>query len=105
LTDTAIEERSEAIGEAILTGRSLRTVRREFGLSQAELDGVLEQLWPVDTAARLRMMKADVGRLDRLISEFYQRALAADDGISAAFATVAIKAMERKHDLTGMNAV
>ena len=46
----------------------------------------------------------DCGKLDRLIAEFYRRALLHNDATSAAFATVAIKAMERKHQLTGVEA-
>jgi hypothetical protein len=65
MTGTAIgtvigqEQRDEAIGEALTAGRSLRAVRREFGISTAELDGALERLWPIDAVARLRMIKSD----------------------------------------------
>jgi len=52
----------------------------------------------------VRMIMTDLGLLDRLIAEFYKRALASEDASSAAFATVAIKAMERKHALTGVEA-
>src|SRR5215471_2177353 len=67
MTGTAIgtvigqEQRDEAIAEALTAGQSLRAVRREFGISTAELDGALERLWPIDAVARLRMIKADLG--------------------------------------------
>ena len=101
MTDMAIEERDDAIAEAIVSGRSLRSVRKEFGLGAAELDATLERLWPVDTAARLRMIKADVGKLDRLIQVFYGKALAGD--VQSGLLTVRI--WERLHQLLGLDAV
>jgi|AmaraimetFIIA100_FD_contig_91_1174033_length_1592_multi_4_in_0_out_0_1 hypothetical protein len=113
MTDTtAIEQRDEALPEpreeavatALLSGRSVNAVRKEFGLSINEIDAIIARTWPVTPHARVRQVMLDLGKLDRLISEFYQRSLASEDAISAAYATVAIKAMERKHDLTGMSA-
>src|SRR5215831_4034738 len=82
MTDTVIgtaigqEQRDEAIAEALTAGRSLRAVKREFGLSTDDLDAALERLWPIDVVARLRMIKADLGKLDRLTQVFYEKALA-----------------------------
>jgi len=82
MTGTAIgtaigqEQRDEAIADALTAGRSLRSVRKEFGLSTAELDSALERLWPIDAVARLRMIKSDLGKLDRLTQVFYEKALA-----------------------------
>ena len=98
VTDTAIEQRDELIAEALVAGRSIRAVRKEFGLSTAELDGVLERLYPIDTAARLRMIKGELGKLDRLLEVFYAKGLQGDP-ISAG---VAVKIWERKHDLAGL---
>jgi lambda repressor-like predicted transcriptional regulator len=42
---TAIEQRDEVIAEAILSGRSLRSIRKEFSLSTDEIDAVLDRLW------------------------------------------------------------
>ena len=106
MTDTAIrtaigqEQRDEAIAEALTAGRSLRAVRKEFELSTAELDGALERLWPIDAVARLRMIKSDLGKLDRLTQVFYEKALAGC--IQSGLLTVRI--WERKHELLGMNA-
>jgi len=106
MTDTAIgtaigqEQRDEAIAEALTAGRSLRAVRKEFGISTAELDGALERLWPIDAVARLRMIKSDLGKLDRLTQVFYEKALAGciQSGL------LAVRIWERKHELLGMNA-
>jgi phage baseplate assembly protein W len=98
---TAVEERDEAVVEAITAGRSLRSVRREFGLTVTELDQALERCFPLDVAARMRMIRGDLAKLDRLIDEFYQRALKEHD---PHLAMVAIKAWERKHDITGAGA-
>src|SRR5262249_37829433 len=113
MTDTALEqrdeadlpeEREEAVVTALLSGRTVRSVRREFNLTLDQIDAIIARTWPVDNRARVRMIMTDLGLLDRLIGEFYKRALASEDATSAAFATVAPKAMERKHELTGMSA-
>jgi len=98
MTDTAIEQRDEQVAEAIVSGQSLRSVRREFGLNATELGDVLERLWPVDTQARLQMIKRDVGRIDRLIQVFYEKALAGD--VQSGLLTVRI--WERLHELLGL---
>jgi len=97
--DTAIEERDEVIAEAIVSGRSLRAVRKEFSLTAAELDGVLERLWPVSTEARIRMVKTDLGKLNRLLEVFYSKGLLGDP-IAAG---IAVKIWERLHELVGLN--
>ena len=94
------EQRDEAIADAIVSGRSLRAVRREFGLSQTEIDAALERLWPIDTQSRLQMIKADLGKIDRLTQIFFEKALAGD--VQSGLLTVRI--WERKHELLGMNA-
>jgi len=101
MTDAAIEDRDEAVVEAITAGRSLRAVQREFRLTVTEFDQALERCFPLDVAARTRMIRGDLAKLDRLIDEFYQRALKEHDPHSA---MVAIKAWERKHDITGAGA-
>jgi len=112
MTDTAIErdqadlpeEREDAVIAALLGGRTVRAVRKDFNLTLDEIDAIILRTWPVDSRARLRMIMTDLGKLDRLIAEFYKRAILSQDATAAAFATVAIKAMERKHQLTGVEA-
>src|SRR5262245_40987593 len=107
VTDTAIEtaigqdQRDEAIAEAITSGRSLRAVKREFRLSQAEIDSVLERLWPVSTEARIRMIKRDVGMLSKLIEKFYVQAL----GGCIQSGLLTVRVYERLHSLIGADAV
>src|SRR5215831_16687829 len=101
MTGTAIEQRDGQVAEAIVSGRSLQVVRKEFGLSVTELGDVLERLWPVDTQARLQMIKRDVGRIDRLIQVFYEKALAGD--VQSGLLTVRI--WEGLHELLGLDAV
>ena len=38
MTDLAIEPRDEQVAEALVAGRSVRAVRKQFGLTTAELD-------------------------------------------------------------------
>src|SRR5262245_27267855 len=105
MVDTAIEtaigqeQRDEAIAEALTAGRSVRAVRKEFGISTAELDGALERLFPIDLQSRIRMIKADLSKLDRLTEVFYEKALAGD--VQSGLLTVRI--WERKQELLGMN--
>jgi len=94
------EQRDEAIADAIVSGRSLRAVRKEFGLSQAEIDAALERLWPIDTASRLQMIKADLGQITRLTQVFFEKGLAGDTQSCLR----AVRLWERKHELLGMNA-
>src|SRR5262249_42087353 len=93
-------QRDEAIAEALAAGRALGAVRKEFGINTAELDAALERLWPIDAVARLRMIKSDLGKLDRLTQVFYEKALGGC--IQSGLLTVRI--WERKHELLGMNA-
>ena len=94
------EQRDEQVAEAITTGKSLRSVRKEFGLSQAEINDALERLWPVDTQSRLQMIMADVGRITRLTQVFVEKGLAGD----TASCLCAVRLWERKHELLGLNA-
>ena len=94
-----LEQRDEQIAEAIEAGRSLRAVRKEFSLSAAELDAALEKLWPIDQQARLRLIKRDIGKLDRLLDVFYAKGLQGD----AISAGTAVKIFERLHTLVGLD--
>ena len=104
MTDTAaIEQRDEQIVGALVAGRSVRVVQKEFSLTVAELDAALERCFPLDNAARLRMIRGDLSRLDRLIEKFYLKAIAGDGDVHSGLLTV--KAWERKAELLGLDAV
>lgn len=101
MTDAAIEERNEQVAEAITSGRSLRLVRKEFSLTETELDAILERLWPLSTEARIRRIKHDVACLQRLIEKFFEKALAGDVNSGV----LCVRAWERKAALLGLDAV
>jgi hypothetical protein len=104
MMDTAvIEQRDGAIVEALVAGRSVRVVQKEFSLTVAELDAALERCFPLDTAARLRTIRSDLSRLDRLIEKFYLKAIAGDGDVNSA--ALVVKAWERKAGLLGLDAV
>jgi len=104
MTDTAaIEQRDDAIVGALVAGRSVRVVQREFSLTVAELDAALERCFPLDNAARLRMIRGDLSRLDRLIEKFYVKAITGNGDVHSGLLTV--KAWERKAELLGLDAV
>ena len=100
MTDTAIEERDEQVAEAITGGKSLRLVRKQFALTESELDSILERLWPLSHEARLRTIKHDVACLQRLIEKLYEKGLAGDTNAAVA----CIRAWERKAALLGLDA-
>ena len=99
-----VERRNEAVVTALLTGRTVGQVRKQFGLSLDALDAIVARTWPLDSRSRIRMIMTDLGKLDQLITEFYRRALVSRDATSAAFAAVALKALERKAALAGLDA-
>ena len=103
MTGTAVVEQDEAIVEALVAGRSVRVVQREFSLTVTELDQALERCFPLDTAARLRTIRSDLSRLDRLIEKFYLKALAGNGDVDSA--TLVVRAWERKSALLGLDAV
>lgn len=101
MTDAAaIEERDAQVEAAITDGKSLRLVKRQFSLTEAELDGILERLWPLSTEARLRTIKHDVACLQRLIEKFYEKALAGDVNSGV----LCVRAWERKAAMLGLDA-
>jgi hypothetical protein len=103
MTDAAIETRdvTEQVATAISAGRSLRLIKRDFSLTETELDQVLEKLWPVSNDARIRMVKHDLGRLERIIEMLFEKSVAGN--IDAA--GTLIKALDRKSQLLGLDAV
>src|SRR5215472_12151410 len=104
MTDIAtIEQRDEAIVGALVAGRSVRVIQREFSLTVVELDQALERCFPLDVSARLRTIRGDLGRLDRLIEKFYLKAIAGDGDVNSA--ALVVKAWERKAELLGLDAV
>jgi hypothetical protein len=104
MTDiTAIEQRDDAIVGALVAGRSVRAVQREFSLTITELDQALERCFPLDNAARVRTIRGDLSRLDRLIEKFYLKAIAGDGDVNSA--ALVVKAWERKAELLGLDAV
>jgi len=104
MTDTAVEGRGaavEAAEAAIADGRSLRLVRRDFSLTDAELSDILEKLCPLSTEARIRTIKHDATCLQRLIEKLYEKGLNGDTNAAVA----CIRAWERKAALLGLDAV
>jgi hypothetical protein len=103
MTDaTAIEPRdvTEQVASAIAAGRSLRLIRKDFSLSEGELDQALEKLWPVNNDARIRNVKHDLARLERIIEMLMEKTIAGDINAAA----VLVKALDRKSQLLGLDA-
>jgi hypothetical protein len=101
MTDATVIDRDDAVAEAITSGRSLRLVRKEFALTEAELDAILERLWPLSTEARLRTIKHDIACLQRLIEKFLEKAMAGDVNSGV----LCVRAWERKAAMLGLDAV
>ena len=101
MTDTALLDRDEVIAEALASGRSTRAITKELRVTTAELDAALERLFPIDTQARVRMIKSDLAQINRLTEIFFLKAVAGD--VQAG--TLTVKIWERKHELLGLDAV
>lgn len=105
MTETAIEttidqeQRDEQVVEALTSGRSMRSVQRQFKVSQGQIDSALEKWWPTDIAARLRMLRSDLAQITKLTQVFVEKALTGDvpSGLCA------VRLWERKHELVGLN--
>lgn len=97
---TATEQRDEMISAELMAGRSVRSIQKQFGINTAELDRILEKRWPIDLAARRRMVMTDLGKLDQLAQVFFEKGMAGD----VPSGTLAVKIWERKHELVGLNA-
>src|SRR5262245_10558064 len=94
------DERDDAIGAALIEGRSLTAVRKQFGLSLDELDEALTKLWPLDAKSRIRMIKRDAGQIQHLAQIFYSKACEGD----AQAGLLCVKIWERLHELLGLSA-
>jgi len=99
MSDTALIDRDEAVATAITDGRSLRRIQRDFSLTEAELDAALEKSWPVNNDARIRMIKHDLARLERVIEVLFEKSIAGDVNASIA----CIRGWERKAALLGLD--
>src|SRR5215831_18686272 len=67
-----VNEQDEAIFSQWETGKSLRALAREFGISVAHVEQALDRMLPAfDGAHQLRAFKRELRRLEDLSSEFY----------------------------------
>src|SRR5262245_10322836 len=67
-----VDEQDEQIYAAWETGKGLRTLARDFGVSVAQVEQALDRMLPVfDGGNQLRAFKREIRRLEDLSSEFF----------------------------------
>lgn len=77
--ETSDESRDDKIYTMRLLGRSPRTIARDFGLSLADVDKIVDaQTLKVDAGYRLRTLKLDLDRIEMLQSRYLRDALNGD---------------------------
>jgi len=100
MSHTITDQEAESIFRARLTGKSVRTIAKEFGLTTAEVAKIVETMCePVSPATRRAALALDLERLDQLQTVFYERAMEGD----AASAAIALKVSERRSALLGLD--
>jgi hypothetical protein len=95
MTDNVIElvDHEEAVYRARLAGKSPRRIAREFGLSVASVEKIIEEHAPVlSNEYRKLTLQLELERLDSMQSVYYERAV---DGDTQA-AAIMIKLQERR---------
>jgi len=94
------DDLEERVFRARLSGRSARSIAKEFNLTTKAVAEIIERMCaPVSPEMRRQALALDLERLDLLQSVFYERAMEGD----AASAAIAIKVSERRASLLGLD--
>src|SRR5215831_5225500 len=95
-------ERDEEIYTAWQSGKTLRSLARQFGTSVTEVDRAIDRcLPPFTTATQMREYKRDLQRLDDVSAHYYTKAMAGDIDSAHIFARV----NERRCAMSGWSLV
>lgn len=78
------DERDEAITAARIAGTSSRALAKQYSCSNREIEEAVDRRlsYELDQRQRLRLVKLSVGRIETLMSSFYERAVK-DKDVSA----------------------
>ena len=96
-----IADLDQRIFEERLTGRSIRSISREFRLSAAKVEHIIaNHCTPITVEAKLRALQLDLHRLDQLMQTYLPKALNGD----LPAANLCIRICEQRAMLMGLNA-
>src|SRR5262245_15751621 len=97
------DERDEAIVSARIEGTSSRAIAKQYGCSNSEIEAAIDRRlsYELDQRQRLRLVKLSIGRIEALMSSFYERATRDRD---VAAGTLCCKLEERLSLLLGLDA-
>jgi len=95
-------ERDEAITEERIAGKSVRALAKLHNCSGTEIEAAIDRKlnYELDQRQRLRLVKLSVGRIESLMSAFYERATK-DRDVSAG--VLCVKLEERLALLLGLD--
>ena len=96
-------ERDEAITQARISGTSSRAIAKRYDCTSREVEEAIDRRfdYELDDKMRLRSVKLDLARIERLFEIFFDRAVK-DKDVSAG--TLCCKLLERKALFTGTEA-
>jgi len=94
-----MSERDEGLLEQRLSGHSSRAIAKRFRCDVADVDRAVDALPEITNEFRVRNLKLELERLDRLLQPFWEKAIAGD----CAAGTLVVKICERKCELLGIN--
>jgi hypothetical protein len=97
------DQRDEAITAARISGTSSRDLAKQYGCSSREIEAAIDRRldYELDNRQRLRLVKLSVGRIEALMSPFYEMAVKDKD---VAAGTLCCKLEERLAMLLGLDA-
>jgi hypothetical protein len=96
-----IADLDQRVFEERLTGRSIRSISREFGLSTAKVEHIIaNHCTPITVEAKLRALQLDLHRLDELMRTYLPKAMNGD----LPAANLCIRICEQRAMLMGLNA-
>jgi hypothetical protein len=91
----------EAIFQARVAGKSVRSLVKQFGVSAKEVERIcLERLPEIDDAARRKALGIELERLDALLAVFLRKAVEESDVPSAG---IVLKICERRAAYLGLD--
>jgi hypothetical protein len=97
-----LPDRDEQMFQARLSGQSVRSIARQFRVSEAQVQATVARLCtPVNVQMRVHTLQLELERLDQLEAVFYARATNEGDPQSA---VICVKIAERRAAYLGIDA-
>jgi hypothetical protein len=94
-----MSEQDDGLLDQRLRGHNSRSIAKRFRCDVADVDAAVDRLPEIDNVFRVRSLKLELERLDRLLQPFYEKALAGDYNAGM----LAVKISERRCALLGID--